>query len=288
MNKKKVIYNTINMLVILGTVLLFIHENTNNADIFSTDNVISVTVLLFVVALVHFVKAGRLYLALYGSEVDFITCFKTYCKVTPVSVIIPFKLGEFFRMYCYGKLLDNAIKGIVIILLDRFMDTIALVTAIFLVWIFNGGQMTSFVYILLIFLVFILLVYCLYPGGYKFWKKYLLTAKASENKLAALRILEAVDRLYQETQSVVKGRGIILYFLSLIAWGAEIESITLLNDTVENVQLSQTISRYLTSAIGGSQSIELKKFVIASVGLLIVIYLIIKVGEIVRGKKVQE
>lgn len=284
-SKKRTLYNSINILVILLTAALFVYEYKDINGIFSGFTCASLPVLAVTVVLVHIVKAGRLFLALYGLEIACKDFIKAYCKVTPVSVIIPFKLGEFFRMYCYGTLIGNVFKGIVIILLDRFMDTMALVTVIILVWMINGGSMASFVYTLFVFLVFVLIIYFVYPGVYKFWKKYLLKAKASEYKLSVLRLLERLNTIYCEVENVAKGRGIILYFMSLIAWGVEIGSLYILNGIKGQGQISNGIYEYLTSAMSGSQSSELKRFVIASVVLLIVIYLIIKAGEMLIGKK---
>ena len=134
--EKKMKYNIINVVVLLITMLFFIYNCRDLPEIFAEKDLTSVFLLGITVILVHVIKAGRLYLALYGSEIAFITYLNTYCKVTPVSIMLPFKLGELFRMYCYGQLLGNNLKGVVIILFDRFMDTTALMTAILLVWIF--------------------------------------------------------------------------------------------------------------------------------------------------------
>jgi hypothetical protein len=267
--------------------MLFVYEYRNITEIFHEKNFISYIVLLLAVILVHTVKAGRLYIILYGSEVDTVSYIKTYCKVTPVSVVLPYKIGEFFRIYCYGNLIGNFIKGIVTILLDRFMDTIALITVVVLVGMFYGFRMTSFMYLLLIFLVTLLFVYYAYPGVYRFWKKYLLRSDATEHKLTLLRILETLNVLYSEIEQVTKGRGMILYIMSLFAWGIEIGSLKLLNTISGEGNLAQVISDYMTSAMSGSQSIELKQFVIVSVTFLIIIYVIIKAVKMTVGKKRQ-
>jgi hypothetical protein len=134
--------------------------------------------------------------------------------------------------------------------------------------------------------VFALLLYLLFPDVFQFWKKYILRAKATENKLAILRFLDKLNLIYKEITNVSKGRGIILYFLSLIAWAVEIGSITILNGLFREGQLNQTISDYLMSAMSGrSQSTELKQFVFASVILMVVIYIIIKFIETIMGKR---
>jgi hypothetical protein len=235
--------------------------------------------------IVHILKLERLYLILYGEKIKKSDFIKTYCKVTPVSVIFPYKIGEFFRMYCYGMLIDNVLKGIIIILLDRLMDTMALITVIILVWIFNGGSMVSFVYLLLIFLLFMFIVYSAFPKVYKFWKRYFLREKASEYNLKVLKFLERLNTVYCEVESVAKGRGTILYCISLIVWGVEIGSLCLLNGIDRHGYINDIISDYLISAMRGNQSIELKRFVISSVAVLIVVYLIIKASKMTARKK---
>jgi len=190
MNKKKVIYNIINVSIIFIAILFFIYEYQNLNIVFKNETFISVMILFITALVVHILKASRLYLILYDSNIDLISYIKIYCKVTFVSIVIPFKIGEFFRMYCYGKQLKNMLKGIIVILFDRFMDVIALITTILFVLLFNGGNMTLFVYLLLIFLFFTSVIYFAYPGIYRFWKQYLLKTKASESRLYMLKILD--------------------------------------------------------------------------------------------------
>lgn len=283
--KSKGIYNIINSAMILLTVIIFIRDYGNVLEIFNGMTVFSVLILTGTAILVHAVKAGRLYLALYGTGMGLGTHLKTYCKVIPASVVFPYKMGEFFRMYCYGTRLGNPLTGIVIILFDRFVDTAALVTAILLVWLLSGGQVTSLVYVLLVFLALVLFVYGVFPKVCRFWKRYLLKAKATENSLAVLAMLERADTLYHVVENAVVGRGIILYFLSLAAWGVEIGSVALLGRMSDSKPVGAAVTHYLTSAMGGNRAPELRLFIFVSVVLLAVLYLVIKVFE-GTGKKV--
>lgn len=286
LKKNKTGYNWINGIVILMTLGTFIGIYGNIRSVFLYRDIRHILVLLATVILVHLVKAGRLYLAFYGTGMGASEYIKLYCKVTPVSMVLPFKLGEFFRMYGYGEQLNDLLKGIIIILLDRFMDTLALVAMIFLVWMFNGGNITFFIYLLLLFLICILLVYFAFPGVYGFWKKYILKARATEKRLALLRILDSLNLVYQEITDVSKGRGFILCFISFLAWAAEIGSLFILNGISGEGELSQIISAYLLSAIGAGTSAELKQFVFLSVFLMIATYFVIKVLEALKGRRV--
>ncbi len=285
MNGIRFRYNLINLAVILITVALFIIDYQDIDELFCGSGLIPGLILVVSVFLVHAIKAGRLYLALYGSEISFPAYLKLYCKVTPVSVVAPYKLGEFFRMYCYGKTIRNGLKGIVIVLLDRFMDTAALLTLIILMWLPFGGHITKLVYILLIFLLSVLLIYYSFPGVYRFWKQYILRSRATRKKLTVLRILEALNRIYAEIREVSKGRGMILFFLSLLAWTVEIGSAVVSAGLFHEGKLSLMISDYLSAAMGIGQCAELERFVFVSVALLIAVYLTAKLVELLRGGK---
>lgn len=287
MDTGKIKYDIINIAVILLTVVFFACQYWNITYIFSSTNWLSYVPLSFAVIFVHVIKSGRLYLALYGSKVSLPDYLKTYCKVTPVSVVIPFKLGELFRMYCYGVQIGNILKGTVIVLLDRFMDTIALVTLMFVLENFYSGYLTGFVYFLLAVLIFFMLIYFVFPGLYKFWKEYLLISEASERKLAALKILDTFYKIYREIKGVVKGRGIILYVMSLMAWGLEIGSVAFLNRIEGGKETNSVIAAYLSSAVSGRQSLELKQFIFFSVIFLLIVYMVMKAGKIFAGKKAE-
>lgn len=285
MNRKKTSYHFINLAVILAAVGLFVHSFRDIPGIWRNTSLSSFLILIIAILLIHTIKAARLYLALYGSEVRQKDYLKTYCKVTPVSVIFPFKLGEFFRMYCYGRLIGNGLKGIIIILFDRFMDTSALVTMIFLVWAAYGGKPSALIYVLLAFLALIILAYLTFPGISRFWKDYLLRVTASRQRLAVLRIIAVIDSVYHEIEEVAKGRGILLYSFSLTAWGVEIGTLFLLSGFSGDSNTGKIISDYLLSAVNGGSSAAMERFIFASVILLMIGYIGITLWEISRTKK---
>ena len=262
---KRRIYNIINSFVLGITAIWFIYRFYDIQGIFVKSTPISVVSIMGTALLIYGIKFCRLYLALYDAQLGLEICLTIYCKVTPISIILPFKVGEFFRIYCYGRQIGSLLKSVVIILLDRFMDTAALVTAIALVWIFYGERPSVFIYFLLIFLILSVCFYFVFPGIYRFWTRYLLCAKASEHKIWALKTLESIHTLYSEIENVVKGRGMILYFLSLAAWGIEISNITLINYMTGGNHTGVVISEYLLSAMSRRQSPEFDQFVFISV-----------------------
>ena len=218
-------YRVVDILTLCIALGVFLALYGNVPALFAGVSVAQVLVIMLTALLVHALKAARLFLALYGQKISISEHLALYCKVTPVSMVLPYKVGEFYRMYAYGTHLKSGLKGIVIILLDRFMDTAALVTMILIAGFFYGGQITSFLLVLLIFLVLVVLLYRAFPGARKFWKHYFLSKKATPRRMGALKALESFHRIYEEVSVVTSGRGILLYVLSFLAWGVEIGSI---------------------------------------------------------------
>ena len=288
MESSRVRYNFINIAVLLLAAIFFISEYNNIGDVFRKVEFLYVFIIVIAAFIVHMIKAGRLYLALYGAEMSFMTYLKIYCKVTLVSVVLPLKLGDCFRMYCYGKQLKNGLKGIVIVLFDRFIDTLALVSIVFVISAFSGGNVTPFMYVLLLFLVSVMLVYSVFPRVYKFWNKYILRAKATSQKLAVLKVLNSLNHIYQEILYVTRGKGIVLFFMSLIAWAVEIGYISILDKLFGDGELSQTISVYLISVMNNKQSVKLKQFIVISVLMMLTIYIIVKVISIFLEKRITD
>lgn len=78
---------------------------------------------------------------------------------------------------------------------------------------------------------------------------------------------------------MTRGRGILLYALSVIAWGIELGSVVLISGDRGIRDKNRVISQYLSSALGIGYSIELRQFVFCSVVLLIITYSVIKFFE---------
>ena len=236
--------------------------------------------LFFTVLGVHIIKALRLYLAMYGNPVNTWEYLKTYCKVTPVSLLLPYKLGEFFRMYCYGVLLKDFWKGTIIVLLDRFMDLSALVTWLLILGLLAKSSVGLLVCLFLFVMAVLLGAYFIFPGFYTFWKNYYLAAVATPSTLRYLKYLDVLAHIHRQVKSVVQGRGIILYALSVLAWGMELINLWIVSKSVPFAQLTAKITSYLSAALTNGPCPTLREFVALSIVLLAITYVLLQVGKL--------
>ena len=241
-------------------------------------------ILIITVLLVHTVKAMRLYLALCDTDIKSQNYIPAYCMSTSVSIILPYKLGDLFRMYCFGRQVSNMATGVITVLFDRVMDTLGLITVIIISTLFSGEKISSITYILMIFIVLTLLAYYLFPGLYSFWKKFLLCAKATPRKNRTLKLITACDEVYCKIVKVARGRGIILYFMSVLCWAIEIGELAILIEVMGSQADGADISNYLDAAIGIGNSAWMHQFVIVGIGMLLTGFIFASMINVIRGK----
>lgn len=279
MRQKRRIYNIVNIFILLITAILFYYKYWNSKQMSQYG------VLCMMALLVYAVKGFRLYFILLGQGMSFRQYLKQYCKVIPVSIILPFKLGEFFRIYCFGYQIKSYFNALVIILLDRFVDTLALVGVVLFFAVLNGSSINGIVYLLILFLICLIVAYLLFPEIYRYWTHYFLLRPATRKGNRMLEALEYCNQAYKGIIRIAGGKSIILFILSVIAWGVEIGGILLLNRMGSMEKESEVILNYLSSALNGQQNVYLQQFVIVSVLLMLCVYVLLHLYMSVRKER---
>ena len=162
---KQKTYKLVNILVLLLTVLLLGRALLHQDFSFVLHNPLICPIMIVTVVLVHGIKAFRLYLELLDRKLPVGLFLRQYCKITPVSMILPLKAGDLFRCYCYGYYIDDWMYGIAVILLDRFVDTAALITVLILFVLPLGNAMPAVSFVLLAVLFALSFIYFALPGS---------------------------------------------------------------------------------------------------------------------------
>lgn len=262
----------VNCLVSIITILCFYMQYNIKKIIESTD------IILFIIIIVAFIlintmKCFRLYLEIYGNNISIKDYISFFIKVTPVSNVIPWKLGDIYRCYCLGNILNNNLKGTIIIVFDRFVDTLGLLTIS--AFVLLKGEYFRFFYILLIFCVLLGALYYSFPGVSSFWIDYLIREKSSNNTLVLLKFIKKIKIIYEEIRSVVKGRGLVLYIISCIAWLVEL-LLTYIIVYIYNINEISYFEQYIFSILGFKSLYAMRIYSFYSFLYFILIFITIK------------
>lgn len=211
-------------------------------------------------------KLVRLYLVFVNTGLRFRTHALQFFKTLLVSLVLPFKLGDVFRVYCYGTHIGNFLRSFMAVLLDRFVDTLALVCILLALVVFRSAALPWLLYVLGAFLLVVMLCYAAFPSLYAYWSEYLLRSRATMQRLRYLRFLQQTNVLYQEFRSVVQGRLLLLFLLSMLAWTAELFCIARF--------FGEDVAAYLLAAAGLAGDRVQQQFVLFGILLVLAVMLL--------------
>ncbi len=274
MNKSKIAYLVINLTVLLIAVSLFYFNYLKESYSFGVREILIIAIAS---VLVNVTKAFRLYFILLDSKFPSKLFIRQYCKTTLVSVLIPFKLGDIFRIYCYGYHLKSYSKSTVYIVLDRFFDTLALLVIVLVLLVTTHENFDLVVILLALFLGLITVVYILLPYVCSHLKHYYLTTKATPKTLSHLSLISKIEKVYVPVSNALRGKGVILCALSFVAWLLELGTVAILYGST-----SSKFVDYLMAAFGMGESANYELFLLVTLTILLSVYAITQIAQTIR------
>ena len=216
--------------------------------------------------IVNFTKAIRLYIIIFGNKFSKREYFIQFIKTSIVNSLLPFKSGELYRGYCIGKIMKSYANGYIAILFDRFVDTLALMTVVVSMNLFMNVEITAVFGVLTVFLFFLMIVYWGFLPFYQYWNHFLIFYKNSSHTLIALLFLEKCKVAFENISYIVKGRFMILYLVSFLAWTLEIAGLYLLRNINDKIE----IGNYLLDILMGKANINNFIYILLSLSVFLV------------------
>lgn len=232
---------------------------------------------LFLVGLiaVHLFKMMRLYLVLMEHKIGFGKFVLLYLKTTLVNFIIPFKLGEVYRIFAIGKATRHWQVGVLSILVDRFFDTLALCAILLPLDIFVFGKASVITWVFLALMAVVVACYASVLPTYRYLNRYLIKEKSSTRAMAALKGLDVVKIWYDFTQNLISGRFALILLSSFAGWFCEIGVLHMLakllpmytNISTEPFGIAD-FNSYIQAIFGMGESMILRPYTICSIVLI--------------------
>lgn len=218
--------------------------------------------------LVHLAKMLRLYLVLMEHKIGLGRFVLLYLKTTLVNLIIPFKLGELYRIFCISRETKHWQVGVLSILVDRFFDTLALCMILLSldIYFFDG---LSYVTLLFLFVMaFVVVCYVSVLPTYKYLNRYLIKEKFSQRAMAALKGLDVVKSWYDFTQNLISGRFALILLCSFGGWIFEVGTLKVLAKYLQISFGAGDFTTYIQAIFGMGSSGLLRPYSIYSIVLM--------------------
>ncbi len=170
----------------------------------------------------HIAKFIRFYLVLMEEKkLTFPDVLFLYFRTTFINLIIPFKLGEIYRIGAVFHMTGSVKTGVLSVIMDRFFDTTALLMIILPFELFFMGTLNVFPAVLAVCLLIMMFFYLSFAPSYSFMNRYLVMTKKSERAMAVLSVLDTADEWYNFAKRLIRGRSPMIILASFVGWGAE-------------------------------------------------------------------
>jgi len=171
---------------------------------------------------VHLFKMARLYLVLMEHKISFGRFVLLYFRTTFINLIIPFKLGEVYRVEEIARETKVWQVGLLSVLVDRYFDMLALFMVLLPFDLFFRRELSPITVVFFVMIVVVALLYMAVPSSYSYLNRYLIMKKTSSRSLAALGGLDIVKKWYDFTRNLITGRSTLIVFASLLGWASEV------------------------------------------------------------------
>ena len=216
-------------------------------------------VMLGLFLLMHFARFVRMYFILLEDLIRPSRFLQLYIKTTFVSTLIPFKIGELYKMYCYGYETGSLAKGVIAVLIEKFFDALVL-CAVMLPYALVNNNTNPLFLILMAFIIVVVTVYFAFEGSYKYLNTFLICRGGGKKSLVALKILEAMKKTYDGARRTLRGRAIILLATSALAWGLEAVLFAVMSSAGKGFNISEAVM-YISDAFFGVYNVWFSYYV---------------------------
>ncbi len=171
---------------------------------------------------VHLFKMARLYLVLMEHKISFGRFILLYFRTTFINLIIPFKLGEIYRVEEIARETRVWQVGLLSVLVDRYFDTVGLFVLLFPFDLLFRKELSPITMIFFVVIVAVMLLYFAIPASYSYLNRYLIMRTSSARSMAALKGLDVVKKWYDFTKNLITGRSALIVLASLFGWASEV------------------------------------------------------------------
>lgn len=246
-------------------------------------------IALFLVGfiLVHIAKMLRLYLVLMEHDIGLGRFVLLYVKTTFVNLLIPYKLGELYRIYCISRETKHWQVGVLSVLVDRFFDTLALLVILLPMDIFFFGRLSVITLVFLGIMAVIVVCFMSLLPTYGYLNRYIIKKKSSPRAMAALKGLDVAKIWYDFTQDLIGGRFALISLFSFAGWVLEIGTLKVLAGFLQVPFGTGDFAAYIEAIFGIGESALLKPYTLYSM-ILMFAFTLFGFGVMLKRNESQE
>lgn len=220
--------------LIIGLTFLYNIKSFLNFNFNSLEGIISqispsfLLLSIFCYFFSHVLRTFRLYTLANDVSISFINFISLQFKANSLNLIFPFKLGEFYRIFSFSKILGGNIKSTTTLLIERIFDFLVLFIILsFGVLISDSIRVSDISYIyfpvLLVSILLISFITLSYDSIILFQKRIIQRYKGVRST-RILKISTEIISILDYSNKLVSKQIFKISLLTFLIWGLEISS----------------------------------------------------------------
>jgi len=274
------LYKTFNILigclVLYYSTRFFLNSNSESIVVPIDDvNFYYIFISFAAYFLAHIVRAIRLFIIVGIRAPSIRSLIYTQLMTNGVNLLLPFKLGEVYRIVEFSRLFKNSSTTIYSIVLERFLDLVFLLLVLLILIKSFGASpevesgLSIIFYISFSLLILALIFIYIIPNNINELRLFIAKNSSKERGIRWLKRLKYVDLSINKTFYGVKNNSSTILLLTLVIWALEVCSfmffVSVLDDYAAIVMLAVLVflSSLLPSGPLGYGGIQLAFYYIS-------------------------
>ncbi len=183
---------------------------------------------LYLVA--HLLRALRLVVMIHDDRVGLRETFGAHFIAAGASLLIPFKLGELFRMAEVARLLRSPVRAALLVWSERVLDLLAITGAMLAALVFRKDLFESTalgVFLTLVVVAATFIAFYVMPEHLEGVKLLFIRRYTAPWSLRAVQAIDASQRLLLHAPDSLRRRPATLITLTAMIWTLEVASLAL-------------------------------------------------------------
>lgn len=235
-------------------------------------------IISIIILIIHFLKAIRFYFLTIDCKMSIKRFFLLYIKTTIISLVLPFKIGEFFRIYYYGKEMRNYKISMISVLLDRYFDTIPLLILLCISILISSKQFSWIIFLLSIFIVILTVCYLIFNSLYIYLNRFFIMNSFSRKGIKVLKVLKKLKQEKDYIQNALNNKIGLFLLISSISWILEYILLYYIAMTLKKFSLNVS-TNYIISIFTGGDNFYSNIYRVISISYLIFIFFILCINK---------
>ena len=188
----------------------------------------------------HAVRVIRLAVIINQDDVSLRKLFKAQYLTNGINLVIPFKLGEVYRVVEYNKIIKDPMKSTLVILSERVIDFIVIFS--FLIFTLHEfkklpTEMNFLMVSGVCFIIVTLFVYFILPENLTSVMIFIVKKYNSSFSVKILKLMENIYSMINNIKKLFRRKMTTIILLSLLIWGCELSVFYYVTEFISNVHL---------------------------------------------------